>query len=71
LESTNLKYSLCLFQCQVEADALWNDGVVGVDMFENQRYVSEMRLECSYELKNLTDKTASSLCEHILKSLTI
>lgn len=44
--------------------------MVGVHVFESQRYVSKMRLECSYELKNLTSKGASSVFEHTLKSLT-
>lgn len=70
LKSATLKYALCLFQCQVEVDASWNDGMVGVDVFESQRYVFKMSLECSSELKNLTSKAASSLFEHILESLT-
>lgn len=46
-KSATLKYALCLFHCQVEADALWNNGMFGVDVFESQRYVFKMSLACS------------------------
>lgn len=43
LKSATLKYALCLFRYQVEADG----GVAGVDVFESQSCVFKMSLEHS------------------------